>query len=237
MENLFFSEALTSKLEKVKTCALSALEAPAGYGKTTAIRRLFQESDASVRWFTAVEGMADNSFRWFIRQIGAVDEAAARDLQDLGYLNRSNAEQAARILSELHPTEPLTLVFDNFQFALQSWQPQVLDTLAKCGAAGLRTVFISQNFGRLRDVLSALEGSVCYIRSHDLLLSENDIAAYARQLGIPATADGIRTVYRKTDGWTAAVALYLENLREGLPESGSEGLDELLSATFWQKLT
>lgn len=237
MEKLFFSEALTGKLEKVKTCALSALEAPAGYGKTTAVRWLFAEGDATVRWYTSVEGMADNSFRWFIRQLGAVDETAARALEDLGYLNRSNAEQAAQILSELHPSEPLTLIFDNFQFALQSWQPQVLDALAKCGADGVRTVFISQNFGRLRDVLSILGDSVCYIRSRDLLLSERDIDTFARRLGIPATAEEIHAIHQKTDGWTAAVALYLENLRDALLESGSEGLDDLLSATFWQRLT
>ena len=237
MENLFFSEALENKLQKVKTCALSALEAPAGYGKTTAIRRLFQESDAAVSWFTAVEGMTDNSFRWFIRQLGAVDETAARRLQDLGYLNRSNASEAARILTELHPSEPLTLVFDNFQFALQSWQPQVLDALAKCSEGGLRTVFISQNFGRLRDVLGALEDSVCYIRSRDLLLSQRDIAAYAQQLGISASEEEIRVIHSKTNGWTAAVALFLENLREGFSDSGVEGLDELLASTFWAKLT
>ena len=236
MESLFFSEALKNKLQKVKYCALSALEAPAGYGKTTAIRQLLGESDTTVCWFTAVEGMADNSFRWFIRQVGAIDEIAARRLEDLGYLNRSNAVQAARILLGLKPSGPLTLVFDNFQFALQSWQPQVLDALAKCGEGSLRTVFISQNFGRLRDVLNALEGSVCYIRSRDLLLSEYDIEAYARQLGIPAAKDEIRAIHRKTNGWTAAVVLYLENLREGLPEGGGEGLDELLDATFWQKL-
>ena len=235
-ENLFFSEALTGKLEEVNTCALSALEAPAGYGKTTAIRRLFGEGEASVRWFTAVEGMADNSFRWFVRQLGAVDEAAARGLEDLGYLNRSNAEQAARIISEMRPGEPLTLIFDNFQFALQSWQPQVLGTLANCGG-GLRTVFISQNFGRLRSVLTALEDSICYIRGRDLLLSESDVGSYARQLGISATPEEIRAIHRKTGGWTAAVALYLENLREGLAQSGAEGLDDLLAAAFWQKLT
>ena len=234
-ETLFFSAALASRLEEVRTCALSALEAPAGYGKTTAIRRLFGESEASVRWFTAVEGMADNSFRWFIRQLGAVDETAARALEDLGHLNRSNAGQAARILSELRPSEPLTLIFDNFQFALQSWQPQVLGALANC--AGLRTVFISQSFGRLRPVLTALENRVCYIRSRDLLLSERDVGDYARQLGISAAAEEIRAIHRKTGGWTAAVALYLENLREGLPQSGAEGLDDLLAAAFWQKLT
>ena len=237
MESAFFSEKLINKLEQVKTCSLSALEAPAGYGKTTAIRRLFAESDASVHWFTAVEGMVDNSFRWFTRQIGAVDETAARELQDLGYLTRSNATDAARIISEMRPTEPLTLIFDNFQFALQSWQPQVLDALAKCRENGLRTVFISQNFGRLREVLNALEGSVCYIQSGDLLLSEKDVGAYARQLGIEISGEEIKEIYRVTNGWTAAVSLYLENLKEDPAGSGPEGLDDLLSATFWQKLT
>ncbi len=237
MDSLFFSEALKNKLSKVKICALSALEAPAGYGKTTAIRRLFQESDESVRWFTAVEGMTDNSFRWFIRQLSYVDETAARELEDLGYLNRSNAADAARIISELRPSEPMTLVFDNFQFALNSWQPQVLDALSKCGDGVFRTVFISQSFGRLRDVLTALEGSVCFIRSRDLLLSENDIGDYARQLGISATAQEISKVYQKTNGWTAAVSLYLENMRESLSQNNSEGIDDLLLATLWQKLT
>ena len=237
MDSLFFSEALKNKLSKVKMCALSALEAPAGYGKTTAIRRLFQESDESVRWFTAVEGMTDNSFRWFIRQLSYVDETAARELEDLGYLNRSNAADAARIISELRPSEPMTLVFDNFQFALNSWQPQVLDALSKCGDGIFRTVFISQSFGRLRDVLTALEGSVCFIRSRDLLLSENDIGDYARQLGISATAQEISKVYQKTNGWTAAVSLYLENMRESFSQNNSEGIDDLLLATFWQKLT
>ena len=148
-----------------------------------------------------------------------------------------NAEQAAQIISEMRPTAPLTLVFDNFQFALNNWQPQVLDALAKCVDTGLCTVFISQNFGRLREVLFALEGSICYIRSRDLLLSKNDIGAYARQLGISASAEEIRSIYRKTDGWTAAVALYLENLREKLPRGGADGLDELLGGSFWQKLT
>ena len=237
METLFFSNALKRKLEQVKNRTLSALEAPAGYGKTTAIRNIFHDSETPVYWYTAVESMPDNSFRWFIRQLGMIDELAAQRLQDIGYLNRSNAEQAARIISEMRPAAPLTLVFDNFQFALPNWQPQVLDALAKCGDTGLRTVFISQNFGRLRDVLSALEGSICYIRSRDLLLSEDDIGAYARQLGIPASAEEIRMIHRKTDGWTAAVALYLESLREKLPRGGADGLDELLGGSFWQKLT
>ena len=236
-DELYFSESLKSKLRSIMNCSLSALEAPAGYGKTTAVRKILKESREPVYWYTAVESMPDNSFRWFIRQIGTVDENAAQKLQDLGFLNRSNAARAAEIISDIRASEPVTIVFDNFQFTLQNWQPQILDALSKCGDNGLRTIFISQNFGRLRDVLSALEGSICYIRGRDMLLSESDISDYASQLGIPADREAVRQIHRETDGWTAAVSLYLENLNKGLRKSGPEGLDDLLAYSFWQNLS
>ena len=189
MSRLFFTDALLRKLETMQSCPLSALEAPAGYGKTTAVHRIVDSLEGDVLWYTAVESMPDTSFRWFIRQIGRVDENAARRLGDLGYLNRSNAAQAAKIISEIQVDAPLTLVFDNFQFAAANWQPQIFDSLAKRGANPLRTVFISQSFGRLQGVLSALEQSICYIRSQDLLLTEADIRACAAQLGLTVTEE------------------------------------------------
>ena len=173
-DQLFFPDRLLEKLKQIPDRSLSVLEAPAGYGKTTAVHWVLDGLKEPVYWYTAVESMPDNSFRWFVRQLGLVDEDAARKLSDLGYLNRANAAQAARILAELKVEEPLTLVFDNFQYASANWQPQVLDSLAK-GSCGLRTVFITQNFGRLRAVLNELEGSICFIRGRDLLLSEEDI--------------------------------------------------------------
>ena len=198
MENLFFSKALQEKLKKVRTCSLSVLEAPAGYGKTTAVNMLLDGSTSQVNWYTAVESMPDSSFRWFISQISNVDETAARRLQDLGYLNRSNAVFAAAIIAEIKPSEPLTLVFDNFQFALANWQPQVLDALAKLPQSGLKTIFISQNFGRMRDILNALESSICYIKSSDLMLTERDIEEFARQMKIDITPDEAKKIREKT---------------------------------------
>lgn len=237
MHNLYFSEILTTKLGQSRKCALTVLEAPAGYGKTTAVREFLSGLDEPVNWYTAVESMPDSSFRWFIRQIGMIDETCARRLQDLGILNRSNAEQAARILADIRPSDSMTLVFDNFQFALQNWQPQVMDALSKISDRGLHLIFISQSFGRLRTVLNALERSICYIRSHDLLLAEKDVKQYALQLGISASDDFVRKVHDRTDGWAAAVALYLRNLSEGSLKSGTEDMDDLLSEAFWRKLS
>jgi hypothetical protein len=57
---------------------------------------------------------------------------------DLGFLNRSNAAAAAEILLDFRTDQPLILVFDNFQFAVSNWQPQVIDALAKRPPDGFR---------------------------------------------------------------------------------------------------
>ncbi|MBR3508441.1 MAG: hypothetical protein IKO03_06720 [Lachnospiraceae bacterium] len=237
MEQFYFSEELMNKLEHILDCSLSVLEAPAGYGKTTAVHRILDGRKEPVYWYTAVESIPDSSFRWFIRQINLVDEITAGKLQDLGYLNRSNAEQAAKILMELKVDEPLTLVFDNFQFAQANWQPQVLDSLAKRRQDGLRTIFISQNFGRHRSVLSSLEGSICYFRGRDLMLNERDVDAFAKQMGADVSREKIREICKKTDGWAAAVALCLESDLQNRPQEGIQDIEDLLFSLFWKRLS
>ncbi len=233
----YYSELLLKKLEKITEVPLTVLEAPAGYGKTSAVSRVIYEGAENVRWYTAVESMPDTSFSWFIRQIGEADEAAAGALHSIGYLNRSNAEQAAAIISEMKVRRPLTLVFDNFQFAAANWQPHIFNSLAKRVPDGLRTIFLSQDFGRLGEVLGALEQNICFIRAKDLCLGEEDILSFAEQLGVTVSKEAASSILKSTDGWAAAVALCLRTAGEdGLPvDAGS--MDELLRDLFWKRLT
>ena len=97
MERLIYSERLLKKLEALRQARIAVLEAPAGYGKTTAVSRAL-EGAATAVWYTGVEHLPDTSFYWFIRQLSAVDERAVRRIEALGFLNRSNAEQVARAL-------------------------------------------------------------------------------------------------------------------------------------------
>ena len=126
MEPRYFSKALREKLSHISDVPLTIVEAPAGYGKTTAIRSALEGMDqGQVCWYTAIESAQDGSFRWLCRQLERVDRTAAEGLQALGFLNRSNANRAAELLAELRAAQPLYLVIDNFQFVLGNWQPQI----------------------------------------------------------------------------------------------------------------
>lgn len=226
MERRIFSARLLEKLAKMRNSRLSVLEAPAGYGKTTAVSHAL-EGVETVRWYTGVEHLPDTSFYWFIQQLGNEDERTFRRMESISFLNRSNAAQAARILGDVRVERPVTLVFDNFQFAADNWPPQVIDALAKRAEDGLHLIFIAQNLGRLRPVFEAQEGGVCFLREKDLLLTQEDICGLARQGGMSLTRQQAKEVIRGTGGWPAAVSL-------SLAADGEVGeMDELLYRLFW----
>ena len=221
MEQLYFSEEITEKLSRLHQCGLSMLEAPAGYGKTTAVRWAMRDIPSEqVHWFTAVSFHQDSSLDWFVQQISRLNKAAGESLRQLGFLNRSNVGEAADILSEISVPEPCYLILDNFQMIGDNWPLPLLRAMADRERDGLHMILISQNFGRLRAVFENTAG-IYRLASRELLLSRRDIPEYGRQLGLELSRQQAEVIYRNTEGWAAAVSLYFENLRENgsaLPE-------------------
>ena len=82
MQLRYYSDELREKLLKIGTASLTMVEAPAGYGKTTAVRLAMETvPEDEVFWYTATESMADGSMDWFIHQIYLADrrrDGAAR---------------------------------------------------------------------------------------------------------------------------------------------------------------
>ena len=238
MEQLYFSKEIQGKLSYIYQSGLTMIEAPAGYGKSTAVRWAMRTvPPEQVRWFTAVSVLQGASLDWLIRQISALDAAAGAALRQLGFLNRSNVSAAADIISRLSCEQPCYLIFDNFQLIGDNWSLPLLQAMADRPGDGLHIVLISQNFKKLRAVFESSPG-VSNLHSRDFLLSKKDILQYGRQLGLDLTRRQLDAVYRYTEGWAAAVAPYLKHLREApdkLPEF--HDMNGLLHAFFWRKLS
>ena len=235
MQPRYFSQTLREKLSHIPEVPLTIVEAPAGYGKTTAVRSALDELDQEqVYWYTAVESTQDGSFRWLCRQLERADPEASASLLSLGFLNRSNANRVAEILSELRAEQPLYLVIDNFQFVLGNWQPQLFSALAGRRDGNLHVIFISQSFGRLRVLLDDTPAT-CRINARDLLLGVADIRDFASKLDLTVSDIQAREIHARTEGWAVAVALYLQNLKKGNDVAAIRDTDTLLYELFWKK--
>ena len=235
MQPRYFSQKLREKLSYISQTPLTIVEAPAGYGKTTAVRSALESmASEQVYWYTAIESAQDGSFRWLCRQLEQADPSAAEGLQGLGFLNRSNANRAAELLSELRVEQPLYLVIDNFQFVLGNWQPQIFSALAGRRDGNLHVIFISQSFGRLRVLLEDTL-TTGRITAQDLLLGVEDIRDFAAELALEISDSQAEEIHDKTEGWAVAVALYLQNLKTGNDVADVRDTDTLIYQLFWKK--
>ena len=238
MDKLYFSNEISNKLIRIHSHSLTMLEAPAGYGKSTAVRWALQTAAAEqVRWFTAVSFQQDASIEWFIQQIGLLDEEAGKALKQLGFLNRSNVGQAADILLRLQVEDDYYLVLDNFQLIRDNWPQLLIQAMADRRRDGLHIILISQNFGKLRPAFEFAPG-VAWFSSRDLLLNPDKILQFGCQLGLTLTKRQADCIYHNTEGWVAAVSLYLESMEENsgiLPEF--RDLDGLLQEFFWERIS
>lgn len=237
MKDQFYSQRLQEKLSAMSNAVLTIVEAPAGYGKTTAVRfQLDQVDSKRVFWYTAVPGMHRGSVEWAINHIAKLDPEIGAQISNLGLLNRSNIHKALRILGNLRCKEDAWLVVDNFQFAMDEWYPQLLFSLANLDIEKFHAVLISQNFGPLRSVFD--EMPICRIGMADLLLNAKEIQSFAAQLGREITNQQAAKIYQVTEGWVAAVNLYVHSSfsekGEGLEETD---IDTLLYQHFWKKLS
>ena len=65
-ETHYFSDSLKRKLARLRAFPAAVVEAPSGYGKTTALRDYLAAAapqSPAVHWFTAVDEAPDASFR------------------------------------------------------------------------------------------------------------------------------------------------------------------------------
>ena len=83
-QSLFFSDRLTEVLNQIPQVPLTVLEAPMGYGKTTAIQAYVARTGAKALWATVGENSAARFWDDFCGVFAELDRECARKLAEFG---------------------------------------------------------------------------------------------------------------------------------------------------------
>ena len=100
----YYSERLKQKLNKICFVGAAVVEAPAGYGKTTAIRDFLEAElpqTTSVYWFTAIDEAPAASFRRLCYEVEKIDYCAGERLQKIGLPNAVNIGEACDVVRRI----------------------------------------------------------------------------------------------------------------------------------------
>ncbi|MGE5598414.1 MAG: LuxR C-terminal-related transcriptional regulator, partial [Bacteroidota bacterium] len=238
-ERHYYSDRLRRKLDGLRSARATVVEAPSGYGKTTAVQDYLAAAlppGTPVHWFTAVDELPAACFRRLCREIDKIDSRAGQRLLPIELPNAATLGEACDALRSIQCRPETYLVIDNFQFLQPALPLSFLTALIEHGGEGLHLVILTQMLKR--KMLAAIAGrEFLHITGADLRLSDDDIRRYYALNGVRITPEEARMVARHTEGWIIAVYLQLRAFRETGTFSEAPGILALMEHLVWEALT
>lgn len=235
----YFSPWLLKKLGGILTAPVTVVEAPSGYGKTTAVRDYLMDNlpkGTPVYWWSAAEDAPGTSWTRLCREFEHIDPAAGKELLSAGFPRVMTAWEIGQVIGSLRCDTQSVLVLDDFHFLQKELPRTVMSVLLSYAGTKLHLVIITQTVRPFS--LSFFEqAGVHYIRIEDLRLNAEDVRHYCRLCGVAVSQAEAGQLYGYTEGWI--VALYLTVLQMQRGEGLSPGLSvlQLMENIVWDGLS
>ena len=219
------------------------VHAPAGFGKTTAIRQWAEEDDRPVAWLTLSAG--DDDSVSMTRSLACIVDQLAPVADALDAVSGPGPVLVDRVLPILEsaliqPPEPFVIVVDELDTVLDRSTLGLLERLIDCVSPGSQIVLASRSVPAIGVARRMLEGSLTEIGMDELTLTDDEVSAML-ELSRPGLAPALHDlVVSRVEGWPlgvqlAALALRSEESRESVHRALS-GRGQLLSEYFREEV-
>lgn len=211
LQALYFPQRLTNELENIKKYPLTVLEAPSGFGKTTALDRFFSDTyfkNTTVLKHTFFSESLSDYWDTLCTMLTKADRLSAEALKSIGAPTLQNMSDLCEILHDLECPEELYIVLDN----LGGTAPDIelfLSVLSSLSAPYLHVVACVQSVNGKNSFRFSGGNKVYCIGSEDFTFSKEDLRAYFSCAGILLTEHELNELMQISGGWIFAVYLQL----------------------------
>lgn len=235
----YYSDRLKRKLEQLRFEPATIVEAPSGYGKTTAIRDFLEAElpqSTPVYWFTATDETPAAGFRRLCREIEKIDSYVGERLLKIELPNAATIGEATEALRSIQCKHETYLVIDNYQFLQVALPPDFFIALLEHGGRGLHIIVVTQMLKR--DMLSLIVGhKFLHITADNLRFNAKDISRYYALANVKITPEDAQEVEYYTEGWIIAIYLQLRTFQETGKFADTPGILALMEHLVWNRLT
>ncbi len=234
----YYSDHLQHKLNHLRASSTTIVEAPSGYGKTTAVRDYLAASlpqSTPVHWFTAVEELPEACFRRFAAELAKIDKNAGQRMQKIGLPNAATIGEACDALRSIKCRNEVFLVIDNFQYLHTEMSAAFFTALIEHGGEGVHIVLLTQMMKR-NLFATAVGRNFLHVTVSDLRLEPADIRRYFSLAGVSVTQTTAEKVAFYTGGWIIAVYLQLRAYRYEGSFADTRDIMTLMENLVWENL-
>ena len=224
---IYISERLQESLRPISRCAMTAIVAPMGYGKTTAVNwYLAERARAEALNVIRISVYADNLTIFWKSVQDAFAHAGLDFLRD--YPCPGDAASGSMLTDDLcHALageKPFYIFIDDFHLLKDPRIPTFLGTLANRMPGNVHLIVASRDQFLPAGEVVRLGSRIHQIGTEQLRLNHTELAIYAHRCGMELSEEQIETLLHSSDGWFSAIYLNLRTLSErgALPDRNSD---------------
>lgn len=237
-EKYYFTERLKIQIGKMHKYPLTILEAPSGFGKTTAVREYLNgilTDENHSYWYTCLGESSSKVWSGIFDLIGHVDSLTAIKLKKLDLTKLDSLADMAILLRNMSFEIETYLVIDNFQLIGDEIPKILVHFFASHDITNLHVVILTQQL-EISQQLFFHNENILNIDSSYFIFDKESIARYFRMSGLRIKESELDSIHKNAAGWIAAVRLHLINYKEkGIFEQTND-IGGLLKSAIWDKL-
>lgn len=235
----YFSDKLKKQLAQIPRHRLTIIEAPSGFGKTTAVKEYFKENlpnNTREYWYTCLGESASAAWGKICDLLENVHMETAMRLRKLEIPSMATLVYISSILKDLHCDDETYLVIDNYQFVSRDIPRELLDIFSMHHCPNLHLIFITQQLEQ-RQQFEFHNTDIHTINIAAFLFDMESTASLFRIEGIRLSDDELESVQASTEGWISAIRLQIINYEESGLFNHTADIDHLVEHAIWNRLT
>ena len=238
-QRIYLSETLKYQLAHIPYFPLTVVDAPSGFGKTTAVREYLRENlteGARQYWYTCLSENPSVAWTGLCDLIANVDAEAAKNLKKLGFPTLDTLMYVTTILRDLNCITETYIVIDNFQLIKSELLQELMSVFSMHENPNLHLIFITQHLG-VKSQVTFHNSNIHTIDSSAFFFDKESTAILFKMEGIRLNDDELNCVYESTDGWISAIRLQISNFKQTGSFDYTADIDHLVEVAIWNGLT
>ena len=232
---IYFADKLRCQMARISEFPCTLIEAPMGYGKTTAVREYLKETDARVLWQHIYDDSVTGFWTAFCRMLRELDAERAESLEQLGFPNDSvTMQEALRLIGEMAISEETVLVLDDYHLVSATDVSGFICFLIINEIEHLHIILTARFIERFRIEELSLKGYLYHIEKEFFELAPGEITEYYRRCGVSLRPEEAERLHRITEGWISALYLLLLSYRETGSLADTNNIQKLVECAVYE---
>lgn len=236
-QKYYFSKKLKEQLNQIPRYPVTIVEAPSGFGKTTAVREYLRSEHprAACEWYTCLDEPPIAAWNGVCALFSGINGEIADGMKNLKAPVRDTLSHLANYLKSLGCREETYLIIDNYHLMDFDLHRELISVFSMHENPGLHMIFITQQMDSRQPIF--LRGdNIHTVDALSFFFDREGVASLFRMEGLRLTGDELENVFRRTEGWISAIRLQLINYKKTGSLVGPAGIEQLVETAVWNRL-